>query len=312
MILPAIILALAASVPLPHRSDPSSTPAPIPAELPIKNDQLAFEPWSLLIAAEIERLTGRPFTKLPPIRVISEDDLATHLAQPMREAMIRMGAHVKRDGSPMSELEITVRTRAQAYRLVSRTLGLYDHAEKAILLIPSTAERLGKKRAWSPETIRRVTRLALAHELVHALQDQSADLSTRLDALTGEPEKCLLAVSEGHAVVVTDAIAETLGWTTANLVLGGLITGVEEAAPGTTPGTPLPPAIDLHGAPSSSVYLAGTAFVRHHVGTSLPSGWALFASPPKAWADVLDPKRFAPPALDPPDSKPHSKPNSKP
>lgn len=313
-LLPAIFTALLLAIATPD-PDPPAPPTPpaqpaANASEPIKNDLLDLDPWARLAAPEIERLTARSFTKLPPIRVVSEDDLATTLAKPMREAMIRMRANVKRDGTPMSDLEMTVRTRSQAYRVAARTLGLYDHDQKVILVIPQTAERLGKKRAWSPETIRRITRLALAHELVHALQDQTADLAVRLDALSGEPEKCLMAVSEGHAVVVTDALAETLGWSTANMVLNGLVTGVEEPAPGTTPGTPPPPPIDLHGSPSASVYQSGAAFVRHHAGTSLPKAWSLLASPPKAWADVLDPKRFAPPALDPADSQ--AKPNSEP
>lgn len=287
-------LACARQEPTPPAPATVPATAPVVAAEPLKDDAMDFEPWARLTATEIEHLTGHTFTKPPPVRIVSEDDLAESLSKPMREAMIRAGANKRPDGSPMSDLEITVRTRSQAYRVASRTLGLYDHAQKAILLIPSNAERLGKKRAWSPETVRRVVRLALAHELVHALQDQAADLSQRLDTLTGEPEKCLLAISEGHAVVVTDALAETLGWQTANLVLGGLVTGIEDAPPGTAPGAQPPPAIDTHGAPSAAVYVAGTRFIRFHAKGDHAAAWAILLAPPAAWADVQDPARWQP------------------
>ncbi len=253
------------------------------------DDRADLVAWADAIVPDLERLTGRAFIQRPPVRVISEDDLAETLAKPMREAMIRMGASTRPDGSPMSDLEITVRTRSQAYRIANHTLGLYDHAQKVVLVVPANAAKLGARRGWSEETVRRIVKLALAHELVHALQDQTANLAKRLDALSGEAEKCLLAVSEGHAVIVTDALARERSWQTAAMVLNGLTTGVENRP---APGSGSIP--DVHGAPTAEVYTAGAEFVRHHSGDDLRSVWVLLEHPPVRWSAIRDPGSFTP------------------
>ena len=46
--------------------------------------------------------------------------------------------------------------------------------------------------------------LAVAHELIHALQDQKTSLGERFGQVGGEERNALIAVTEGQAVWVTD------------------------------------------------------------------------------------------------------------
>src|SRR6185436_4856562 len=142
----------------------------------------------------------------------------------------------------------------------TRTFGMYNYPDKTVYVVPQTAQLYAKKHAWGPETTERVPRLAVAHELVHALQDQKCMLGENLPKAEGEPRAALVSVTDGHAVWVTDQIAAKHGWDVANSMLWGLLTGVQEAEDPKTKGSASEPV--LSAAPSAELYTLGRAFIK--------------------------------------------------
>ena len=176
-----------------------------------------------------------------------------------------------------------------AYRVATRTLGAYRYEDRSLLVIPESAERLGRAQGWSVQTRERVIRLAAAHELVHALQDQTTDVRTRIADVRGDQLTALIAVLEGQAILVTDQLAAELAWQSAGSALFRLV--APEESPGGRPDPQAPPVTRL--APTASTYRLGAEFIRNEYAQGgIDRVWALVADPPREVSSIgqLSPK----------------------
>lgn len=277
---------------------PADAPATARPAQPASDPNADLLAWAEQAKREVERITGEKFETDVLVKVVSVEDLSIVLARPIQADMAAAG--IKRnDGTPMSELEIRVRSMGIALRVAARTFGLYSHDEKVVYVVPSSAAAYAKKYGWSERTAERVPRLAMAHELVHALQDQRAGLSKRLLKSSGEARVCLTCVSEGHAVWATDQLAAAQGWGAANGVLWGVVTGVQSDDEGQPKGLAKQPKMPpLRLAPESEIYAKGKAFMAHHAafaGEGLKGHerlWAILRRPPGSMAEIAKPETF--------------------
>jgi hypothetical protein len=267
-----------------------------PVAPPVAPSEKGLADWAATIKPDLEQIAGAKFEKDVPVKLLALDDLAEMLAAPIIKRMTDEKAQ-RPDGSPMSPVEIRIRAMAAAFKVATRTFGMYRYEEKTVYVVPENAARYAKRHGWSAETLDRAPKLALAHEMIHALQDQKTGLGTRLGKLTGEERSALVAVSEGQAVWVTDQLAKKLDWPAANAVLWGVVTGVQtEDEPSGSEKMPKTKVVD--GAPASEWYELGKKFVevQAEFKGEGPKGtervWAIVAKPPVTMNEVKEPEKF--------------------
>lgn len=269
----------------------SATPAHAPA-LP---SEKALNEWAVSIKSELETFAGAKFEKEVAIKVMGLDDLAQMLAAPIMQRMTDEKAK-RPDGSEMSPVEIRIRSMAAAFKLATRTFGMYRYEDKTVYVIPENASRYAKRYGWSSLTLDRTPKLAMAHELIHALQDQKASLGERFGKIGGEDRSALIAVTEGQAVWVTDQLAAKLDWPAANAVLWAVVTGVQsEDEPA---GAEKMPKVKVNdGAPASELYDLGKKFITAQAEWKgdAPTGaeriWAIITKPP-TMTELKEPEKF--------------------
>ena len=267
-----------------------------PAVSPISPSEQSLHDWAASIKPDLETFAGAKFEKDVAIKVLGLDDLAQMLAAPIMQRMT--DEKVKRpDGSAMSPVEIRIRSMAAAFKVATRTFGMYRYEDKTVYVIPENASRYAKRHGWSSQTLERAPKLAMAHELIHALQDQKHSLGEQFVRVSGEERNALIAVTEGQAVWVTDQLAHKLDWPAANAVLWGVVTGVQTEDD--LAGAEKMPKVKVNdGAPASELYDLGKKFIvtQAELKGDAPTGaervWAIIAKPPITMAEVREPEKF--------------------
>jgi hypothetical protein len=253
-----------------------------------------FVAWAAEQKKAIETIAGATFERDVPVKIVSTDELAQMIAKTFEGNL----AGAKRaNGAPMSEIEIRVRATAAAFKVATRTFGMYRYEDGVVYVLPENAKKYAKKHGWSEETAARTPRLAIAHEMVHALQDQKASLGERMKKVSGEEQMALRAVVEGQAVWVTDQLAKQLDWGAANAVMWGVVTGAHtDDTPG--PGAKDTAEVEQRVSPSSETYSLGKAWAEYHAGWTGegPKGtvrvWLTVVNPPTTMAQLKEPAKF--------------------
>jgi len=292
-----LILAAAGSASFGQEPPPPKTEPPPP--------QGDLGAWAAQVRPEIETIAGAKFTAEVPIKVVSADQLAQLLAEPVEKDM---AGSKRANGAPMTEVEIHIHATAAAYKVASRTFGMYHYPDKTVYVIPENALLYAKHHAWSTETAERVPRLAVVHELVHALQDQKTHLGDRLAKSDGDARAALVCVTEGHAVWVTEQVAAKHDWGVADAMLWGIVTGVQETTDPKSKYTAADPVV--RAAPSAELYTLGKEYMKSQAA-KVPSGksaaerlWEIVAKPP-AMTEIKPP---AAPSKGEPSATPPTKP----
>lgn len=267
-----------------------------PAGSPASPTEKSLNEWAASIKPEIEAIAGAKFEKDVSIKVLGQDDLAQMLAAPIIKRMSDEKAK-RPDGSEMSVMEIRIRAMAAAFKLATRTFGMYRYEDQTVYVIPENASRYAKRYGWSAQTLERTPKLAVVHEMIHALQDQKTALGERFATTSGEEKSTLIAVTEGQAVWVTDQLATKLDWPAANAVLWGVVTGVQtEDEPAGSEKMPKVKVPD--GSPASELYDLGKKFVvaQAELKGDAPTGaeriWAIVVKPPLTMAELKEPEKF--------------------
>ena len=160
--------------------------------------------------------------------------------------------------------------------------GKYALQERILLVSPDAMARMASKVDDDPLALDHVTRLILAHEMAHALQDQHSGISQMFDEPAhGDAFQALRGVTEGHANFVESRVAEELGLQEVERILNAG-QGWDEDGP--------------DGVWSFGVWAAygqGLSFVRWHVEEGgLPRTWQLLSSPPQRSRTVFVPEEY--------------------
>ena len=156
----------------------------------------------------------------------------------------------------------------------SQIIGFYDTLTHQLVFSGSD----------SPTPYERVT---LAHELIHALDDQHFDLR-RLDQLEAACQDERLAAFVGLAE--GDAVVNSFNWAEANLSAEEITRFQQEAADFPRPAASIPPfVVNLFQSP----YPNGQAFVRSLLATGgEPAVNRAFENPPVSTEQILHPDRY--------------------
>jgi hypothetical protein len=230
------------------------------------------------IVEQVAELRGLPVTSDVPVEVVGSDELSAKALDTSDEALERLEG-IEGVLAALHQIPDDADLEALIEEVVSlAAVGLYDHEEGRAYLV-------GEGGGLSP-----AERTVVAHEAVHALQDQHVGLD-RLDDLEDDPDAALAfrTLVEGDAVIVQDR------WAEAHLSEEEqqarreeeLAVGVEQLEALDELPTAL---VESFLAP----YRLGPQFVG---GLEAAGGWAAvddaLADPPLVMAEVLDPDLYA-------------------
>lgn len=160
--------------------------------------------------------------------------------------------------------------------------GKYALNERILLVSPESMARLAGQLQDDPLALDHVTRLVLAHELAHALQDQRSGIASRFDTAPHlDAFQALRGVTEGHANFVETRVAEALGLEHVEEVLNGS-QGWDADGPD-----------NAYSFSTWAAYGQGQDFVRFHADQGgLPRTWEVLSTPPERSRTIFVPEEY--------------------
>jgi len=118
----------------------------------------------------VEEQAGRHFTSIPPVVIATPDDMAQVLYAEQLYLLTQVS------GVPLPQAQRAA--RATSAELSEAFAGKYGFLDKRLYIMTQGINQALAQRGAPPELVRPVFEIVVAHELVHALQDQQADLAT--------------------------------------------------------------------------------------------------------------------------------------
>jgi len=153
----------------------------------------------------VERECGRTFRTPPQIGTADVVDVAKAL-----QADLAPSVEVFLQGQPRARIDRAIRLRAELF--AGAILGKYGFASKEVYVVPQVARSQLARVQRSDADVETLLQLVIAHELVHALQDQELDLMARQrGGADNDRLEALAMLIEGHAVFCSERVAHTLG-----------------------------------------------------------------------------------------------------
>jgi len=261
-----LVCAACGEQPVPAPATPSSLAAPAPkseAERRLESDALAIE-------AEIEKLRGQEFRAPVELRVSDKQGLLRYIEErrrldttPERERFLEQSA--KLTGLIRPELDL-VQAVTDFYS--AQVGGFYDPPSKSFRIMQGYEGDLA--------------RLIMAHEFVHALDDQWHDLD-RLAKSMGNDSDAMFAFS---ALCEGSAMSTMTQWMLSNAAKldPQALAKIQET--GMAGMKDLPPFV---WKPSLAAYTAGQSFVEKGGKARLAEA---FAQPPRSSEQILHPEKY--------------------
>ncbi len=152
----------------------------------------------------VEAEAGRRFTEIPPI-VIADPQI---LQEVLYDEQVHLLSHI----AGMSPSEARAAAEANSSDISTSFVGKYGFLDKKLYVMRDGIRIALAARGVPLAETDAITELVLAHELVHALQDQQADLgkvvTSRTDADGVIAVNCTV---EGHAVWVQEQVGKVRG-----------------------------------------------------------------------------------------------------
>jgi hypothetical protein len=103
-------------------------------------------------------------------------------------------------------------------------LGKYSPSAKTVLIVPENFPHILAAFDVSPDRLKEIVTLIVAHELVHALQDQHESIhDLMVKCPCSDACRALISVLEGHSMIVEREIAKRLGSENASGVLEKIV-----------------------------------------------------------------------------------------
>jgi hypothetical protein len=233
------------------------------------------------VAPMIERIVGSRFRTLPTVRPAAPDEIFEYLCEELHPHTL-IGFDVPDDDSARAYTERAARS------VTENTLAKYRGKTNLVVVQPEVFQ-IQAKIFDRPDYIEADSvKLLLAHELVHALDDQDFQSSKRcMQPKSRDQTQVWTGVMEGHAQFVAARVAEELGLSELFLFQESII-----AKP--------PP--DLSEAEQfrhewlhrymSSAYLDGRQFFEHHVPRIQGFRKLVFGSLPASKRMILHPELY--------------------
>lgn len=230
-------------------------------------------------AARVEALRCHRFDELPPLQTLSREQYRDRLEQNVNDSYDADSRQFENAtlaatllvGQNEDAVDVTVENQA------AFPAAFYDTREEFMAFVTDTPDRV------------EIDEPTLAHELVHALQDDQFEVGSVFDATTSDNRTASLAVVEGDATLVADQYRDNCGVSVVPGVPGGERRWAEECL-SLTPEPSDPP----------NWGLTLTQLAAYHTplveDTYDREGWdgvdALFDSLPESMVEALDPGKY--------------------
>lgn len=178
----------------------------LPAQVPVRFriDDAQLDEYVERILPAVERAAGRKFEHTPVYEIAGATDIVRALESEVRETYLSLFA-----GEPRPRVERLAASHAAEG--AGSLLGKYGLETKILYMVPDVIDTYLDSYEFDRAYAEDLFQLVVAHELVHALQDQVLDLETRFASITDWDAyfgfNCLI---EGHAEHVTALVAEEL------------------------------------------------------------------------------------------------------
>ncbi len=242
----------------------------------------ALESRVAALAPVVEAVAGRPFATLPPVVVADPETLAA--------VVYAEQVHLLRQGRRLEAAQIEAQATRTAGAMEHAAFGKYGFLDDTLYVdIDGITAAV---QGTSPALTAGVVDLVLAHELVHALQDQHLDLSRVAGGRAGDEGIAVVCALEGHAAWVQTAVARELDLAGPAALVAAFL-GYDASSPG------ISSSLDAYH--DSYVYGQGAAFV----GTLQAAGgseavWDMLAAPPQRTTMLVHPERYGDRPTQPP------------
>jgi hypothetical protein len=190
-----------------------------------------------------------------------------------------------------SDEQLDALSSNQAALISVALMGKYGICDGVLYLLPQNLTPLMKLAKVDEQYAQPIIKLIIAHELVHAVQDQETDLK-KLYYITGMDElNAFSATIEGHAVFIQEIVGERMALTesvieTSKLFSAGAVTDDDPAKEMIR---------KVIAAQFEQTYLGGKKFIEYHYnkgGNELV--WEILAAPPLKTAMISRPETYNP------------------
>lgn len=179
--------------------------------------------WMLSIVHEVEQEAGCTFRCYPTVRLVDWLEVGALLAE-------EMGHPKPARSNDLSDRLLELTAIQASLRFTPYMIGKYGKRTQEIYLLPENVERLLKEADLGQDILPDVIKLTIAHELVHALQDQEIGLSTHLKS--NDPMAPFHLAIEGQAMVVQALVAKKLNLEELEATLANLAMQHDDQADG--------------------------------------------------------------------------------
>ncbi len=247
---------------------------------------------------ETERVRGLPFLRPVPVLVQDSAAIIAHVEEQIEEEALADAQQVYTalgllpPGMDVKALFLAV--------LREQVLGYYDPEKERLVVRNDIMRQMGKRGLAAPQDNLGEARLALVHELVHALQSQHLSLAQNMEAERDiDAENAFRGLIEGDATLAMIGFLlrqQQPNWDlrqlTSNPSWVSSLASLVESMP--LAGSELGKAPDIIRIPLLYAYMDGMAFAADLHGKG---GWSALnhahARPPLSTEQVLHPKYFA-------------------
>ncbi len=215
-LLTVLLLALATNPPLfgneqPATKEAATWPPPEVKELVelLREGEPAFtreqaSTYARELVPLVEEAAGRKLKRAPSIELVSRAELAEVLSRELQPQLRNLFPK-------LNEEEVKGAADAQARLLAPMLLGKFGTEDKVLYLMPRNLYPLLKLVKIDEKHATAMTRLVIAHELAHALQDQEVGLQEKLcQARSLDECQAVNATIEGHAVFIQEKVGRAL------------------------------------------------------------------------------------------------------
>jgi hypothetical protein len=205
----ALMLSMAAlaSVPIALEAEPQCCGKKAKARKEAKADPFSdfnLQRYTREIVPILEEVSGRTFQPVPEVVWVDPESLSKSIALETLEIFESVFPGLQQE---------SLESLAQGAQMqLGGLLGKYTPGDQVVHVNDKAVQMVGDELSLSEDDLVDVTKLVLAHELVHALQDQASPV---MDALSGAANEdqfhAIRAVEEGQATLVERRVAEHMG-----------------------------------------------------------------------------------------------------
>ena len=229
----------------------------------------------------IEELTGRMYKSSVEFKLVKRDVVRDVLTE---ELLPQLNKLLKGAAPDM----ISRQAETSAHMMSQVVLGKYSYLKKALYLIPDNVKSQVEMLEIKDEDLEDFAFLVVAHEMVHALDDQHFDLQKSLETRdSAEKMQAFNAFTEGHAVYVSERVADRLKLSEMAQKLS-----VKSAAGITDENNRMQQQV-FH-----NIYVLGSKFVEAIIDSKGPSIIAkAFAAPPASTRHIMHPAEYLDPSI---------------